>query len=260
MRRWYEFPFRIRWDQAQSKPPETWVDLFLLDQVVPSLVALLETKEDRWCIHRRWMNDKDGHTFRLDCYTDKATADRVWARLKNHTAAEAVRSLLLEWPIERQEGGTDLATGNPHWMPRTKSVYPAFIQRVCQTFREVLDALKAELPSALPDCTSQSAQAASLQSVKDYYSALETKVRELWYNDGADSFMHMTHALFGSSPFRARLTVPGWEYVWNTLYPLGFPIYPDHVVLTDIRTLGVPPLVTPPARAWSSDGRSGGIP
>ena len=246
MAKWYGFPFRIQWDRQNE--PETWVDLFLLDQVVPALVALLEAKEDHWCIHRRWMNDNDGHVFRLECHSDESRTGNLSKTLDGHPALQVMRPLLLEWPIKREEGGAVLATGNSHWLPRTKSAYPVFIQRVCQTFCEVLDELKAEVPSARPDCTSQSAQAPSLQSVRDYYSALESKVDELWYGDGADAFFHMTHAVFGYRPFRARLTLASVDHV-GILLNRGCAIYPDHVVVTDIRTLDVPPLVKKPVRA-----------
>jgi hypothetical protein len=257
MKRWYEFLFHVRWE-VQNKIPATWVDVFLVDQVVPGLAGHLRPN-DYWHIHRRWKPDKAGHEFRFACYTDGPTADKIGATIENHPAVAAVRSLLLDWPVPREEGGAELAMGNAHWSAKTKAAYPAFIQSVCEAFRGLLAASKAELPSAPPDYASPAGRAPSLDIVRAYYVALENKVQELWYSDGADAFLHMTHQVFGYGPFRARLTLASIDHV-GFLLGQGYALYPDHVVVMDIRTLDLPPVRMSPAGDVAIDPAKGDAP
>ena len=190
---WWSITFRMRWDQAQI--PNWYLDALLADQVCAPALEESRSRIALWRFHRRAAHDDVGHQLSLMVYSDSATADTLYAQVRQSSVLQWLESdgriaQVTMARVERPELPAIARTSDATWPPEIQASWPWFIMGVSQTWLSLIREVTIEQPVEEP----------SPESLLDYYRGVDDRVTALWRDYGQRVYLHHLNALFGYQP------------------------------------------------------------
>jgi len=205
MCKWQNYRFKIKWDQQSN--PNTWLDFFLLDQPVRSILSKHKDQIKLWHFHRKWKNDDDaGHRFSFMCYANDDTGNSIMEMLSRHDTLNKLKSMSLIENVYWEEQGkentnckiedTSDKTSESGWPVELQRSWPHFI---CGFSAMVLEMI-AEIQHKTDQENPETITADSFHTFQEYYIQVNNRLFEIWHNKGSHAFFHHINAIFGGVP------------------------------------------------------------
>ena len=200
MYKWYEFNFKMNWTQNQE--PKTWIDIFIVDEIIQDVVSKNKSVIELWRIHRRWSNDPTGHQLILSCFTQEQNANSIKRYIIGSRPFKFLQeNNLLAEELETAAGGEsirdiadDKSTRN--WPEELKNSWPYYISSCSEMFLCLIDSLKGGAKSDI--------DGKDVSEIESYYTGINNRLMNIWQGHGSHAFFHHINAIFGYQPLMAK--------------------------------------------------------
>jgi len=193
--KWFFLKIKFYWDNDNN--PRTYLDLMIIRLVFHLIILLYKDKIKRYRVHRRWMNDDDGHQLSFIYYTNKATHNKIKTYIKK---SEFLNELKEEGIIERiqnvDENKTEIEdTSDSQWYGNVRIAWPVFAQGATDMLIHLIELCAKnndrKLDSFIDICL----------MYRDIQEALDTYM----YVQGNHSLIHHIRGIFGYPKVGVRL-------------------------------------------------------
>lgn len=194
---WWRACFRMPFDEHNE--PRWNLDLLLAEHLAAPALRRHAAQIPLWRFHRRAAKDALGHQFSLLFYSDRATAERLFAELQQDPLVPALidrhyLSRLIAPCGDPQPRPQLEATSDPAWDIRLQRTWPHFIMGVSAQWLALIEEVGAQFPeeSAAPD------------ALLARYGRIQEEIDAIWREDGQHAYLHHLNALFGYQPLLIR--------------------------------------------------------
>lgn len=194
---WWRACFRMPFDEHGE--PRWSLDLLLAERLAAPALRRHAAQIPLWRFHRRAAKDAVGHQFSLLFYSDKATADRLFAELAQDPLLPALidRQYLtrLISPCGDPQPRRPLeATSDPSWDIRLQRTWPHFIMGVSAHWLALIEEVGAQFP----------AESDAPDALLARYGRIQEEIDAIWREEGQHAYLHHLNALFGYRPLLIR--------------------------------------------------------
>lgn len=194
---WWRCRFKIAWPE-QSRL-DWGMDLLLAHAVV---APVLENNADTisyWRFHRRAARDAAGHQFSFIFYSSPATAASVYQEIER---SKILQQALTAGHVEKVMTGDpdnprfpDIeGTSDPNWSADIQKTWPSFIMGASALWLGLINE-SIEEPADEPG---------NIGALLKKYRQADTRITELWRNEGQHALLHHLNAVFGYHPLFVR--------------------------------------------------------
>lgn len=188
---WFAVRFSISWNK--SLEPDWYLGTLIAGEVI---TPVLKKQQNIvcWRIHRRAVDDKTGHVFSFIFYSSQADAVIIYQQVKNNEILTALhhQHLLVKIaydPLNSRQ--TKIAdTSDPVWPEKIRRFWPYFIMGASQMWLEQINAFKKETQNEL--------------EITQRYRLVQSKLTELWQQQGKHALLHHLSALYAYEPLLVR--------------------------------------------------------
>ena len=192
---WWYSNFRINW------PPDTkasWhIDLLVAHQIILPVLEQHKTDIALWRFHRRAARDDTGHRFSFIFYASQSSAYTIFEKLMNDPLLSQLKfsGLIVEDSFDdpgyvAKPNIED--TSDSHWSPVVQKNWPYYIMGASQMWLNMIISVAAELPDLN--------QYSSIAEIEVFYQQVNTRLTEIWQQEGRHAYLHHLNALFGYKP------------------------------------------------------------
>jgi len=184
----------------EGKKPRWVSDLMVADLVVEPVISEYASSLALWRFHRRAVPDAGGHAFSFIFYSDRQTAEQVFAAIAESPAlARLIRHSLIEKydnDLENENRSNyPGATSDNHWSAPLQEVWPAYIMGASVMWlgliNQYIDA--SEAPNR------------DFHELVADYEKVDQAIGEIWQTEGQHAFLHHLNALFGYEPMQLKV-------------------------------------------------------
>ena len=204
MNKWQNFNFKINW--AENTQPKWWVDIYLVDLVVRTVVENFKKDITLWRIHRRALRDKSGHELALICFCEQSVANKIHNFIFTNKFLEvAVGFGLIDkftWEEKSKNNKLNINDlSDKAWPPALQKSWPYFICGTSEMFLELIEQVKITLALEKLDIEKLS----SLYIAENYFSRLNNTLLSIWKIHGSHAYFHHLNSIFGYAPMIVQL-------------------------------------------------------
>lgn len=201
--RWYDYTFWIALSPRSDRGWDTWIDLFLLGEVIGPAIDAYVGPHFRWLVHRRWSADgKDGHRLKLSCYCSDPNAQNIDAVILNCRAfRELFEPVFSKLSAHREKSYTFQASdaaferGERHWPHEIRVPWTTFVCGVSCSYLQMLRRIKEMLLTFEVQF-----DVGNPDSVANFYTVAEQYITAYWQKFGHTAYLHHLNAIFGHGP------------------------------------------------------------
>lgn len=214
-REWYRYRFCVAVDWERNKVkglcPEWWVDLFLFDKVVRSILDKHHEKQmDFWRIHRRAEDDGSGHICSLMCMVTKSVAEKIDKAIRTNKFFRLFKKspLFVDYSYRRE----DLNDGE--WPPSLLIAWPVYAQGISEFFLTYLAGLcekerKGLLGGEIVVPFTILSETDAMYGYYKSYGVVQSFIKGQWYGYGCHSLFHHLSGIFGYAPLHCSVDLRG---------------------------------------------------
>jgi len=196
---WHNFIFKMHWPQNQ--PPNWWIDLFIVDTIIKTIISDYRDQIRLWRFHRRAGNDQLGHQLTLFCYTNEKIGLLINDVIKGSMSYNILTNHQVLEKYLYQKGGHNIEdSSDKSWPIEIQKSWPYFIFGVSAMLLELIDMIGQNVANKLhliPPFT-------NITEIEKFYSSLNENLKAIWQQNGSHAFFHHINALFGYAPVLAQ--------------------------------------------------------
>ena len=200
MCKWHELIFKINSPNIQN--PKVWIDIFIIDKIIRDVLTTEKSKIILWRIHRRWLDDREGHQLTLSCFTKEQTANSIEKLIKESESFKILQanSLLAE-DLKKVTGRANIRdiaddSSTHNWPEELKDSWPFYIGGCSKMFLCLIDSLKDKAKSGV--------DGKDISEIENFYTGINNRLIEIWQEHGSHAFFHHINAIFGYVPTLAK--------------------------------------------------------
>ena len=189
---WWQIALRYTWQE--NADPRWYLDGVAADQVFSPVLNEYRPEIKLWRFHRRAARDKSGHQFSWHFYSSVQTAKKIMEQVQ----ASGMLRMLEDAGIVSETIYSDIHlnskpdikdTSDNSWSLELQAAWPYYIQGASEMWLELLRQCAAGMPPLEEN--------ASLEDKLDLYAHIQSKMDEVWRQEGNHAFLHHLNALFG---------------------------------------------------------------
>ena len=192
---WWFASFFLTWPEETE--PAWSRDLLIAHRIAAPVLERYRDEIELWRFHRRAGRDQYGHRFSLYFYATPATAAEVFSALGQNPllarlgTAKLIDRVEFDDTVNIPRPGVEAAS-DPNWSPAVARTWPYFIKGVSEMWLHLIDDIAAgENPPS---------DSATPEELEVYYQGINTRITELWQQQGRHAMLHHLNALFGYQP------------------------------------------------------------
>ena len=189
---WYAVRFSIPWEQGVA--PEWYIGTLIAGEIISPFLGQSLQKIICWRIHRRAVHDKTGHVFSFIFYSSQTDAAMIYQLFQNNKLLVKLHQQLLvkvAYDSLYNNSQTTIAdTSDTIWPEKIRSTWPFFMMGASQMWLEQIRAFKKETLNE--------------PEMKQRYLIIQSKITDLWQQQGKHALLHHLSALYAYQPVLVR--------------------------------------------------------
>ena len=190
---WYAVRFSIPWEKETE--PKWYIGTLIASEVISPLLEGDQQNVVCWRMHRRAVHDKMGHVFSFMFYSSQTDAVLIYQHFKSNKILTELRHQQLLSSVSYDSlyntSQTKIAdTSDPVWPEKMRASWPFFIMGASQMWLEQIRAFKKETLNE--------------SDIQQRYIAIQSKLTDLWQEQGQHALIHHLNALYAYQPVLVR--------------------------------------------------------
>lgn len=196
---WWYARFVTNW--PPDAEPSWHVDLVLAHRVVSPCLTRYENEIKLWRFHRRAVRDQAGHQFSFVFYSNRETAQVIFAALRADPTLQLLRAKGLVIRDSYDDPDSVIRpnledTSDPGWSDSVRKSWPYFIQGVSRMWLNLIADVSEKASAGNPP--------AGIDETLDLYVRINLAVETMWREEGQHAFLHHLNAVFEYQPLVMR--------------------------------------------------------
>lgn len=187
---WYAVRFKIHRENEQE--PNWYIGTLIAGEIISPLLRQNQQNIICWRIHRRAVHDKAGHVFSFIFYSSLADAAMIYQQFqKNKLLAKLHRLVKVTYDPLYNNSQTKIAdTSDQAWPQKIRNTWPFFMMGASQMWLEQIRAFKKD--------------SLNETEMKQRYIIIQSKITDLWQQQGKHALIHHLNALYAYQPVLVR--------------------------------------------------------